>query len=350
MQQTDKTEMLDLMIHPVILAKNRIIVKVNQAAAKLLIREGTDITQMLLTGQEEYAAFSGGCLYVTLCVLGQSWGAGVVRTEDGDLFTLDQAIESPELRVLALAARELRSPLSDAMIAAQTLSSSSDLQAQENLAHLNRKLYQLLRLVSNMSDASGASPLSRMENRNMDALFREIFEKAAVLTEDAGIRLTYEGLSEDVVSQADAQQLERAALNLLSNSMKFTPRGGTIHVQLTRHGAFLYLRITDGGSGIPDDLISTVFCRHQRQPAIEDCRHGIGLGMVLVRAAAANHGGTVLIDQPEGNGTRITMTIAIQKADTTLHSTCLRVDYAGERDHALIELAEVLPSARYRNE
>ena len=70
--------------------------------------------------------------------------------------------------------------------------------------------------------------------------------------------------------------------------------------------------------------------------------------MVLIRTAAAHHGGAVLIDQPEGVGTRITMTMAIrQSKQATLRSNVLRVDYAGERDHGLIELSECLPTELY---
>ena len=91
-----------------------------------------------------------------------------------------------------------------------------------------------------------------------------------------------------------------------------------------------------------------MFSRYLRQPALEDSRYGIGLGMVLIRTAAANHGGAVLIDQPEGTGTRITMTLSIrQSKETVLRSNILRVDYAGERDHGLIELSDCLPAELY---
>ena len=68
----------------------------------------------------------------------------------------------------------------------------------------------------------------------------------------------------------------------------------------------------------------------------------------IIRTAAAHHGGAVLIDQPEGVGTRITMTMSIrQSKQATLRSNVLRVDYAGEQDHGLIELSECLPTELY---
>ena len=92
----------------------------------------------------------------------------------------------------------------------------------------------------------------------------------------------------------------------------------------------------------------SIHSRYLRQPGIEDSRFGIGLGMVLIRSTAALHGGTVLIDQPQGSGTRITMTLAIrQNTGGQLRSPMLRVDYSGERDHGLLELSESLPAFLY---
>ena len=80
-------------------------------------------------------------------------------------------------------------------------------------------------------------------------------------------------------------------------------------------------------------------------------RYGIGLGMVLIRSVASVHGGTVLIDQPTGEGTRITMTLQIRQAtDSALRSPIMKIDYAGERDHGLIELSESLPAGLYKKE
>ena len=110
----------------------------------------------------------------------------------------------------------------------------------------------------------------------------------------------------------------------------------------------LRLSVTDSGSGIAQNVRSSVFSRYLRQPVLEDSRYGIGLGMVLIRTAAAHPGGTVHIDQPDGAGTRITMTMSIrQSKQATLRSNVLRVDYAGERDHGLIELSECLPTELY---
>ena len=174
-------------------------------------------------------------------------------------------------------------------------------------------------------------------------------EKAAAQLEAVPRQLTYQLPKDAIYTLADPQELERALLNLLSNAAKFTSPQDRILCTLTRRGRMLYLSVQDTGAGIPEALRGSLFSRYQRQPAIEDGRLGLGLGMVLVRSAAAHHGGTVLVDSPNGIGTRVTMTLAIrQDIPKGFRSPILRVDYSGERDHGLIELSDVLPTECYR--
>lgn len=340
-QLTDGIEMLDLMLRPAFRVNNRIITRLNQPAAKLFLREGLTVDDILETGEEEYASFSGGMLCLTLSICDQSFGATVVRLDGEDIFTLDRQYESEQLQVLALAARELRGPLTGAMVASQQLSGGGASQ-------LNRSLYQLLRIVGNMSDASGVSPIFLPERQNVGALFREIAEKAASLSTPLGVRIRSTGLEEDATCIVDRQMMERAALNMLSNALKFTPTGGEIQLSLHKNGKRFRFCVTDSGSGIPEETRATLFSRYLREPVVEDTRYGIGLGMLMIRNTAARHGGAVMVDQPEGFGTRVTLTFTDAKgAEEPSHANQLRSDYAGEQDHALIELSEFLPPEFY---
>ena len=336
-----KYSLLDLLIQPGFFVKDNIITAVNAQAKALLLEPGTEIHGLLATGKTELAGFQEGCLSLELLLGDQKLPAAVTAAQDGLLFILEP--ETPELRSLALAARELREPLAGLMACAQQLSALPD--GKEPASRLNRGLHQLLRIVGNMSDAGRKD--SRMELRELCALTREIFDRAKSLTDHTGITLTYEGPEEEIYGLADGNLLERAVLNLLSNAIRFTPDGGTVQAKLTRHDRMLHLTVADSGSGIADAVRSTLFRRYLRQPGLEDSRWGIGLGMVLVRSAAASHGGTVLVTQP-GEGTRVTLTLAIrQDTENVVRSPLLRVDYAGELDHGLIELSDCLPPELY---
>lgn len=343
----DTLELLDLMIRPGFCVKENKIVKVNRAAEGLFLTPGLDIQALILSGKEAYDGLSAGCLYLTLSAGGATYGASVIRVDDMDVFVLDQE-PSGELQAMALAARELRKPMDSLMRTTEQLLNQTDPSTREQATRLNRGLYQLLRIIGNMSDAGQTLSVSYPEMRDIGGIMAGIFEKAQTLLTDTGIRLTYEGLSESIYCLVDEEQLERAVLNILSNAIKFSPRDGTIKAHFIRQGRMLRLSIQDSGSGIAEDVLRSVFHRYLRQPSIEDGRFGIGLGMVMIRSAAAHHGGAVLIDQPEGKGTRITMTLAIrQNSDNVLRSPVLRPDYAGGRDRMLLGLSENLPHSLY---
>ncbi len=343
--------MLDMMLRPAFSLVDGKIEKANLSARSLGVDEGTPLNLLLLTGQEELKALENGCLYLQLNLPGGAQGAAVTRMGGAYIFVLDQ--EGGELQALSLAAKELRGPLNDLLAISSTLLPNAlpdaDPKLNGLLARISKELYQLQRTVGNMSDAEHAVQLSHPEMRNISQVFDDIFEKAAAFLAAAGVTLHYQGLNQDVFGLIDMDQMERAVLNVLSNAMKFLPQDGQIHAALTRLGNTLVLRIQDNGPGIGDDILGSLFQRYLRQPGIEDSRFGLGLGMVMIRAAAASHGGTVLVDTPAGSGTRVTLTMRLrQDASAAVHSP--RQNLLGGRDQALIELSQFLPPSVYEKE
>lgn len=347
--------MLDLMVRPAFCVKDGIIAAANQGATSRLITAGTPIRELLLTGREEYRHFNDGCLYLTLNLDGQHAGASVTKQGDYDVFILEQDADQAELHAMALAAQELREPLAGVMTVADRLFPviGNQMGNQDQVARINRGLFQMLRVISNMSDAARYQQESEqiLEIRDVTGILEELFRNSAALIGQTDIQVTFRNLPQKVFTLVDVEKLERAVYNILSNAIKFTPKGGTIEAVLTKQDKMLYLTVQDSGSGVDPAIRSNIHSRYLRQPGVEDGRFGIGLGMVLIRAAAAAHGGTVLMEHPKGQGARITMTMEIRQ-DTAgnLRSKVMRVDYAGERNHSLIELADALPAALYKKE
>lgn len=348
------TGMLNMLIQPAFTVKGGTISSCNEAARKHFLEPDTPIADLLVTGQEEYQKLSDGCLYLTIKVGDIPCGACVRRMEGFDLFTLEQEDDRAELQTMALAAQELRSPLSSVMTVADQLFSqtndSDDPIRTSQVSQINRGLFQMLRIISNMSDAYRYAQQSapHLMVQNIRETVQEIFDKSAALLEHGGIRLCFTNLDRPVFTLVDSEKLERAVSNILSNAVKFSGPGSCIDAKFTRRGNMLCLSVTDGGCGIENAVHSSIHTRYLRQPGLEDPRFGLGLGMVFIRAAATVHGGTVLIDHPENCGTRITMTLALnQDVGSTLRTSSLHVDYAGERDHLLMELSDVLPLSLY---
>lgn len=354
-KQNNVMGMLELILRPAFCVQDGSIVYANHQAQDWGIVVGKPISELLVTGVEEYAALQDSCLYLTLRVEQSCFGASVTQVEGFDVFILEPGHIQPELQALALAARELREPLSNLMVAADrllpTLDDTDD-TAQKQAANINRSLHQMLRLLDNMSDsaryAEEQSP--RMEYRNVSALMGEFFGKAADLVENAGITLCFTNHPNEIRSMVDVDKLRRAVFNLISNAVKFTPKGGHIDAKLTRHGDTAYLTITDNGRGIPQEQFRSLYFRYLRPSCVEDSRHGIGLGMVIVQAAAAAHGGTVLIEQPPEGGTKVTLTLAVRpQIDGNFRSPSrVSIDYTGGRDRGLVELADLLPSTSFQ--
>ena len=302
MENTAERDMLlDTLMEPAFLVREGTIIQVNKAAAELLIRPGDPVAPLMHTGKAEYAGFVQGNMYLTLALGPERRNASIFRQDGRDLFRLEKD-DRQELRALALAATQLREPLSKALLSAERLYGAD---SGEDALRLNQGLYQMLRILGHMSDA--ASSTSLQETVDIPAVIDEIFEKAAALLSRAGVELRYSPLEKSAYGLADPQQLERAILNILSNAAKYAGRDSKIEASLSQRENLLQLSIRDNGYGIDGALLPTVFTRYQREPSIEDPRNGLGLGMTLIKAAAESHGGTVLIDTPEDGGARITL-------------------------------------------
>lgn len=351
------TGILNLITQPAFTVEDGKIRCINEAGQKYYLEIGTPIETLLATGQEEYRALTDGCLYLTLTIASTACSASVRPVGDAFLFTLEQEADQSELQAMALAAQELRNPLSSVMTVADQLfplaDDTDDPTTRSQVARINRGLFQMLRIVSNMSDAYRycQQTAPHLTVQNVQDTVQEIFDKCAALLLHGNIQLHFSNLDRPVYTLADTEKLERAIHNILSNAVKFSKAGSRIDAKFTRRGNMLYLSVQDIGEGIASAVRSTVHSRFLRQPGLEDNRFGLGLGMVFIRAAAAAHGGTVLIDQPAGGGTRVTMTMSIdQNVDPMLRTSTFHVDYMGERDHLLVELSDVLPLSLYESD
>lgn len=353
---SDIKELLCLISQPAFYVCGNQILESNDSAKRLLIETGTSITNLLPQENSQYKQFQEGCLFLTLHHNGTLSGATVTRFSDGEIFVLDTDDQKTALKTLALTAANMRQPLSSMIATAGSLSplleKTDDPKTREHLEQINQNLCQMHRMLCNMSDvlqyADGTS--NHMVCQNIVSVVETVLQKAQALAEYCGVQLDYSVPNETVLCSIDDQLLERGIFNMISNALKFSEKGGHIHVSLVRRGKTMYISVKDSGAGIPPQLMSGIFQRYQRQPGLEDSRFGLGLGLTLVRSAAMVHGGTVLIDQPEGSGSRVTMSIPIrQSSNSVLRSDIITVDYAGGWDHGLLELSDVLPSHLYQS-
>jgi signal transduction histidine kinase len=91
----------------------------------------------------------------------------------------------------------------------------------------------------------------------------------------------------------DPARLQQVVTNLLTNSLKFTPRGGRVEVRLAQEKASAVLTVTDSGSGIRSDALPFVFERFRQASAADTKAGGLGLGLAIVKHIVEMHQGTV---------------------------------------------------------
>lgn len=352
-KQKEILGILELMTAPAFCVKDAKVDEMNQAAKQLMLEKGTPIFSLLGDQAAEYEAFDGGCLFVTLDLSGIPMSTTVNRIGDDDIFIIDRQADA-ELRIMSLVAQNLRMPLADVMVLTDrlmpALEAEADAPQKKQITQINRKLTQLHRIILNMADATRYSSDSGWQMTLQDAVATvdEILDRVQTLLENTNIQLDIRLPQESILCRIDSEKLERAIYNLLSNAIKASQPDGKVQLTLWQKNGWLYLSVQDSGNGIPASIMANIFTRYQRSAGLEDGRNGLGLGMMLVRAAMAVHDGTVLIQQPAAGGTKVTLSMPIKTgADVTLRSTGLFADYAGDRDHGLLELSEVLPAELY---
>ena len=93
---------------------------------------------------------------------------------------------------------------------------------------------------------------------------------------------------------ADGGRLQQIVWNLLTNAIKFTPRGGEVRVSLGRADDQLRIAVSDDGQGIKPEFLPHIFERFRQQDASTTRKHGgLGLGLSIVKQLVELHGGTV---------------------------------------------------------
>jgi PAS domain S-box-containing protein len=210
---------------------------------------------------------------------------------------------------LATVSHELRTPLTAILGWAHILRVKQF--DEESSAHaletIERNAYAQAQLINDLLDVSRIiTGKLRLDVRQVEpgSLIEAAVEALRPAAEAKDIRIQ-KVLDTGVVSVAgDPARLQQVVWNLLSNAVKFTPKGGSVQVELGRIDSHIEIAVSDTGAGINTEFLPHVFERF-RQADQSTTRHhgGLGLGLAIVRHLVELHGGTVEADSPgEGQG------------------------------------------------
>ncbi len=200
---------------------------------------------------------------------------------------------------LAMASHELRTPLNAILGWAQLLRSgkldaSAHLRAVETIERNGRAQVQLIEDILDGSRIITGKLHLEVRPFDMGDLVRAALDAVRPAAEAKHIRLESVAHPEPLRMSGDPERLQQVVWNLLSNALKFTPKGGVVSIAWSRVGDDVEIVVRDDGQGIAPDFLPHVFERFRQAEGSTTRRHGgLGLGLALVRHLAEAHGGTV---------------------------------------------------------
>ena len=231
--------------------------------------------------------------------------------------------DAAKIRFIATMSHELRTPLN-------AIIGFSDMLTNESLELDPRRKLEYAKLINDsgrhlLSVVNGILDVSKIENGNFE-ITPEPFTPApaiescadllALKAQDAGVELTMRIAPDLPEVAADRRAFNQILINLISNAVKFTPRGGRVTVSARCDGPKLAVTVEDTGVGIGESDLPRLGEAFFQGRASYDRRHdGTGLGLSIVKGLVHLHGGEVDIKSRLGEGTRVTVRLPFEIAN-----------------------------------
>ena len=233
--------------------------------------------------------------------------------------TESERANAAKSRFLATMSHELRTPLNAIIGFSEMLTNHSlVLDAARKLEYakvINDSGRHLLSVVNGILD------MSKMETGNFEITpepfapaqaIRSCCDLLALKARDAGVELKTCIAADLPEVVADRRALNQILINLISNAIKFTPRGGRVTVSATCDGPKIAVAVEDTGVGIGEDDLPRLGEAFFQARASYDRRHdGSGLGLSIVKGLVELHGGDIDIRSRLGEGTRVTVRLPV---------------------------------------
>ncbi|WP_246503560.1 ABC transporter substrate binding protein [Clostridium polyendosporum] len=217
---------------------------------------------------------------------------------------------------------ELRTPLNLIFSALQIieLKTSAFNEEQESVEKyigiMRQNSYRLLRIIGNLIDITKIDAghfFTQQSNRDIVSIAENIVLSVVDYVESKGISITFDTEIEEKIMAFDPDAIERIILNLLSNSIKFTPSGGSIEVNIYDKVNSIVISVKDTGLGIPVEKQSSIFEKFvQVDKSLSRNREGSGIGLSLVKELVVIHNGTIELESIPGKGSEFRIEIPVK--------------------------------------
>ncbi|MDQ1545752.1 MAG: hypothetical protein QOH69_656 [Actinomycetota bacterium] len=220
---------------------------------------------------------------------------------------------------VGLISHELRTPLSSILGYLELLRDDDtnplSEEQEQYLAVAERNAHRLLRLVGDLlftaQVESGKFPLD-LKDVELEHIVTAAVESARPAAAAAGITVNEEVTDASPVVYGDPVRLGQVCDNLISNAIKFTPKGGTVTVSLAKSATDAVVTVRDTGMGIAASELDQLFSRFFRATtATRNAVPGVGLGLTITKAIVTAHHGEMGVSSEEGVGTEFSVTLPL---------------------------------------
>lgn len=235
---------------------------------------------------------------------------------------------------------ELKTPLNIILGCIQVLENIDTKNQQESQEILNKYIkmqkqnsYRLLRLINNFIDVNKIETnyiKIKLSNKDIIKTVEDITMSIVEYTKLKNINIIFDTDIEEKIIAFDVDMMERIILNLLSNSIKFTGKGGKIEVNIRDKEKEIFITVKDSGIGIPANKLDKIFdIFTQVDSSFRKRTEGSGVGLFLVKSLVDLHEGRIFVESEYGKGTQFTIVLPYKTIDDNL--------ITGEEDISNIE-------------
>jgi two-component system phosphate regulon sensor histidine kinase PhoR len=216
---------------------------------------------------------------------------------------------------LSMVSHELKAPLSSLLmqisVVLDGLAGEVTPKQSDMLSKAKEKTKGMITLVNDILDyrrLQEGKSIQKIEGLDLAEILQRTIELMRLSAEEKGVSITCEIAEGLPMFSGDRGGMEAVFVNLISNAIKYTPRGGKVDVSLNKEDKEIQLTVADTGIGISSNDIDRIFekfyrIKTERTKSIA----GSGLGLSIVKGIVDAHGGGVHVKSEEGKGTTFTV-------------------------------------------
>ncbi|NLK99282.1 MAG: two-component sensor histidine kinase [Clostridiales bacterium] len=226
-------------------------------------------------------------------------------------------IEDTRQEFVSNVSHELKTPITSIKVLADSLLMQEDIPVElyreflvditEEIERENKIINDLLSLVK-LNKTAGDMNISSI---NINELLEQILKRLRPIAKKQNIEVIYESFR-PVIAEVDEVKISLAISNLIENAIKYNTPDGWVRVSLNADHKYLFIKVSDSGIGIPEEVQDLIFERFYR---VDKARSretgGTGLGLAITRNVIQMHRGAIRVYSKEGEGTTFNVRIPL---------------------------------------